>query len=247
MVTKSKLKEYGLDPNKIPRHIAIIMDGNGRWAKARGLSRIEGHRAAVKAVRETVEICVELGIKYLTLYAFSVDNWRRPKKEIDALMRLLKQFLKKESSKLMEHKIRLVAIGRLEELPAGVQEEIEKTISLTSNNKGLTLILALNYGGRSEIVDSVKSCIKDIKKGNIDINDINEEKFSDYLYTKNIPDPDLLIRTSGEYRISNFLLWQISYSEIWITPILWPDFRKKHLVQSIKEYGERERRYGGVK
>ena len=247
MITESKLKKYELDPNKIPRHIAIIMDGNGRWAKARGLSRIEGHRAAVKAVRETVEICVELGIEYLTLYAFSVDNWRRPKKEVDALMRLLKQFLKKERSKLMEHEIRLVAIGRLKELPLGVQEEIKKTTSLTRNNKGLTLILALNYGGRSEIVDSVKRCITDIKKGNIDINDINEENFSDYLYTKNIPDPDLLIRTSGEYRISNFLLWQISYSEIWITPILWPDFRKKHVVQSIKEYGERERRYGGVK
>ncbi len=240
------LEKYGLDPAKMPRHVAIIMDGNGRWAKKRALPRIRGHRAAEKTVRDIVEFSGEIGIQYLTLYAFSVENWQRPKSEVDALMRLLRQYLIKERPRLMENDVRLVCIGRRKGLPQQVQDELAKTIDLTRNNRGITVVVALNYGSRTEIVDAARQCVREALQGDLSPEQIGEELFSRFLYTADIPDPDLLIRTAGEYRVSNFLLWQISYSEIWITPVLWPDFRRKHMVEAFKEFAARERRYGGV-
>jgi undecaprenyl diphosphate synthase len=243
---KDPVEEYGLDRNAMPRHIAIVMDGNGRWARRRGLSRIEGHRKAVQAVRETVETCAELGIGYLTLYAFSVENWSRPKREIDALMRLLRRFIRQETPKIMKNRIRFRAIGRKRPLPPAVLADIRELERKTADNDGLTVVLAINYGGRSEIVDAVKRCASKVHRGELPLRQITEETFGEFLYTRGMPDPDLLIRTSGEHRLSNFLLWQTWYTELWVTPVLWPDFRRKHLIEAIKEYGRRERRFGGV-
>ncbi len=241
------LQQYGLDAAELPRHVAIIMDGNGRWARKRGLPRIQGHRAAVKSVRDIVEFSGEIGIEYLTLYAFSVENWRRPTTEVSSLMRLLRQYLVKERHRLMENMVRLICIGRMDGLPQEVQNELRETIDLTRNNRRLNVVLALNYGGRTEIVDAARACVRQGLEGNLSPEQIDEELFGRFLYTGDIPDPDLLIRTAGEYRISNFLLWQISYCEIWITPVLWPDFRREHMAEALKEFATRERRYGGVR
>lgn len=238
---ESLLKQ--LDFSRLPRHVAVIMDGNGRWARRRKLPRVKGHRAGARTVREVVETCARLGIKFLTLYAFSKENWKRPKKEVTTLWHLLENYLKKEDKVMMKNKLRLKVIGQREAIPLSTRRELERVEQLTKANARLTIILALNYGGRDEIVDAVKKIVKDEKA---DINDLDEDKFSRYLYTAQIPDPDLLIRTSGEMRVSNFLLWQIAYSEIWITAELWPDFRKKHLLQALVDYQKRERRFGDI-
>jgi undecaprenyl diphosphate synthase len=230
----------------IPRHVAIIMDGNGRWAKQRGLPRIEGHRAGAESVRRIVQACGELGVEYLTLYAFSVENWNRPKPEVSALMRLLEFYLKEEIPELQKNNVRLAAIGRLHELPLRAQRQLEKSITALSKNTGLTLVLALSYGGRAELVDAMRALGCEIKAGRLDISDIDESAVTRHLYTRNLPDPDLLIRTSGEMRVSNFLLWQISYAEIYVTDTLWPDFRKPELEAALADYSKRHRRFGRV-
>ncbi len=231
---------------KMPQHVAIIMDGNGRWAKQRGLPRIKGHEAGVESIRAAVNACGELGIRYLTLYAFSVENWSRPKAEVDALMKLLVFFLRKEVRELHKNGVRLRVIGRVSGLPKQAQQEIARAEEHTAANKGLTLLLALNYGGRSEIVDAARAFAADVEQGVRKIEDLNEETFGQYLYTRGIPDPELLIRTSGELRVSNFLLWQVSYTELWVTPVLWPEFRKEHLLNALDDYQKRQRRFGGV-
>ena len=233
-------------PKAIPRHVAIIMDGNGRWAKERGLPRIKGHEKGADAVRACVEACGDLRIEYLTLYAFSAENWQRPKAEVMALMRLLERFLKEKTPELLEKNVRLQAIGRLTDLPVACQRQLHKSIEQTAANNGLTLILALSYGGRLEIIDGIKSLLHAIELGHIDRAMIDVEMFSKHLYTRYYPDPDLLIRTSGEMRISNFLLWQLSYTEMYVTPKLWPDFGKEDLFAAVEEYGQRQRRYGGL-
>ena len=235
-----------IDLNKLPQHIAIIMDGNGRWARRQGAKRIFGHRNAVEAVRQTAEACAELGIKYLTLYAFSTENWKRPKAEISGLMELLVSTIKNETSTLTKNNIRLSSIGEISALPKRCQRELQESKEVTRQNDGLNLILALSYSGRWEIVEAVKDLLKDVKNGILDPEDVTNELFSDYLCTKNIPDPELLIRTSGELRVSNFLLWQIAYTELYITDILWPDFRKENLYEAIVAYQKRERRFGKV-
>jgi len=232
-----------LDLSRLPRHVAVIMDGNGRWAKKKNLPRIEGHRAGSKSVREIVETSARLGIKFLSLYAFSKENWKRPKKEVSTLWRLLENYLKKEDKVLVENQFRLRVIGERDAIPVSVRKELERVEELTKDFNRLTIILALNYGGRDEIVDAVKRIARD---KDCDVESMDEEKFARYLYTNNIPDPDLLVRTSGELRVSNFLLWQIAYSEIWITPVFWPDFRKKQLLQALVEYQKRERRFGDI-
>jgi undecaprenyl diphosphate synthase len=230
----------------VPRHVAIIMDGNGRWAKERGLPRIKGHEKGAQAVRECVEGCGELKIEYLTLYAFSAENWQRPKAEVFALMRLLEKFLKEKTPELQEKNVRLQAIGRLTDLPSRCQKQLHSSIEKTSSNNGLTLVLALSYGARLEIIDGIKSLLRAVELGHIDKAMIDVDMFSKHLYTRYYPDPDLLIRTSGEMRLSNFLLWQLSYTEMYVTPTLWPDFTKKDLFAAVNEYGRRQRRYGGV-
>jgi undecaprenyl diphosphate synthase len=230
----------------IPRHVAIIMDGNGRWAKERGLPRIKGHEQGAQAVRSCVEGCGDLRIEFLTLYAFSAENWNRPKAEVMALMQLLERFLKEKTQELREKNVRLQAIGRLTDLPTACQRQLHKSIEQTAENDGLTLILALSYGGRLEIIDGIKSLLRAFELGHIDRAMIDVEMFSKHLYTRYYPDPDLLIRTSGEMRISNFLLWQLSYTEMYVTPKLWPDFGKEDLLAAVKEFGRRQRRYGGV-
>ena len=238
MTHKDKI---GLD--KLPEHIAVIMDGNGRWAKKKGNSRIFGHRNGITAVRETVEAAAELGIKFLTLYAFSTENWNRPKMEVDALMSLLVSSLHEETPTLLKNNISLVTIGDISRLSEKVASQLKVAIEKTSHNTGLKLILALNYSGRWEIVDAVNRIKADAAAGKLNV-DITPEVFSNYLNTKNIPDPELLIRTSGEYRISNFLLWQIAYSELHFTPTLWPDFRKDDFYKAIVDFQKRERRFG---
>jgi undecaprenyl diphosphate synthase len=233
-----------IDFARLPRHIAIIMDGNGRWAKKRNLPRVEGHKAGSKSVREVVETCARIGIKYLTLYAFSKENWKRPRSEISTLWRLLEDYLKKDYKVLKKNQLRLKVIGQREALPASVQKELARVENLTKDYDRMTIIMALNYGGRAEIVEAVKNIFHD---NSTEINTLDEDKFSRYLFTAEIPDPDLLIRTSGEMRVSNFLLWQIAYSEIWITPEFWPDFRKKHLLQALVDYQRRERRFGDIR
>jgi len=230
----------------VPRHIAIIMDGNGRWARGRGLPRIKGHEKGADAVRACVEACGELKVDYLTLYAFSAENWQRPKTEVFALMKLLERFLKERTPEMMEKNVRLQAIGRLTDLPASCQKQLHESIERTSANTGLTLILALSYGARLEIIDGIKSLLRQIESGHIDRAMIDVEMFSKHLYTRYYPDPDLLIRTSGEMRLSNFLLWQLSYTEMYVTQTLWPDFTKKDLYEAVEDYGRRHRRYGGV-
>jgi len=235
-----------MEASKLPRHIAIIMDGNGRWATERGLTRNRGHREGVNSVREITRECAKLGIKQLTLYAFSVENWKRPKAEVNFLMRMLRRFLVQERKEIMDNDIRLAAIGRLHELPKGVRKELRETMEMSGDNKGMTLCLALNYGGRTEIVDAAARIARGVEDGSIRPGDIDEEMFARHLYTSGMPEPDLLIRTSGEMRVSNFLLWQMSYTEIYVTRVLWPDFRKKELMKAIREYAKRERRFGGI-
>ncbi len=232
--------------DNIPKHIAIIMDGNGRWARKRGLPRIIGHREGMARVREIVRACVELDIRILTLYAFSVENWKRPKSEINTLMRFLEEFLERERDNLIKNEIRLKIIGRFNEFPRSISDKLNKIEHITQDNKKLFLNLALNYGGRAEIVDATKKVIKEVLENKLRVEDIDEKVFANYLYTAGIPDPDLLIRTSGEMRISNFLLWQVSYCEIYITQKYWPDFKKKDLEIAITEYQQRERRFGGI-
>lgn len=229
-----------------PKHIAIIMDGNGRWAKSRNLPRWKGHEAGAESVREVIDACIEANVQYLTLYAFSTENWNRPKPEVTALMKLLEKFLTSHTSDLQKNNVKLQAIGRLNDLTEGPMNALSKTISETRNNTKLNLILALSYGAREEIVDAVNNIIKLTKEGNLDDSKLTTSSFAKHLYTKNIPDPDLLIRTSGEMRISNFLLWQISYSEIFISNKLWPDFNKDDLFKAIDSFAQRDRRYGEV-
>jgi len=230
----------------IPTHVAIIMDGNGRWAKTRHLPRVEGHRNGVESVRTVVRAAGEVGVKYLTLYAFSVENWNRPKDEVDTLMKYLAKFLKNEIGELNRNNVRLEAIGQIYRLPEFVQEQLRKTKAALEKNNGLTLILALSYGGRSELVEAARAIATKCKDGALDPAEINQEIFSQHLYTRNYPDPDLLIRTSGEMRVSNFLLWQISYAEFVVTPTLWPDFRRAQFFEAIEEYTRRHRRFGLV-
>jgi len=230
----------------IPRHVAIIMDGNGRWAQQRRLPRIEGHRAGAESVRAIVRACGELGIDYLTVYALSSENWNRPRAEVAALMHLLEFYLQREIPELNKNNVRLAAIGRIHELPGSAQKQLQKSIEALSKNTGLTLILSLSYGSRAKIVDAVRSIAQEVKAGRLDVADIEEKVISQHLYTRGIPDPDLLIRTSGEMRVSNFLLWQISYAEIYVTETLWPDFRKPELIKAIEDYGKRHRRFGRV-
>ena len=239
----ASLKE-NIDFNNLPRHIAVIMDGNGRWAKRKGAARIFGHRNAIQAVKDITEGCGEIGIKYLTLYAFSTENWGRPKEEIDGLMELLVNTLQKEISTLHENQVRLLTIGGIDHLPAVCQKNLMEAKEATKNNSGLTLLLALNYSGRWELVQAAKKMAKEVKAGAIALEDITESQFAGYLDTAGIPDPELLIRTSGEIRISNFLLWQMAYSELYFTKTLWPDFRREDLYEAICEYQKRERRFG---
>ncbi|MSU19855.1 MAG: isoprenyl transferase [Pedosphaera sp.] len=230
----------------LPAHVAIIMDGNGRWAKERHLPRVEGHRNGVESVRVTLRAAGEVGVKYLTLYAFSVENWNRPKDEVDTLMRYLARYLKNEIGELNRSNVRLEAIGQIYRLPEFVQEQLEKTKAALARNNGLTLILALSYGSRTEIVEAVRRIAAKAKEGTIEPAEIGEQLVSQHLYTGHWPDPDLLIRTSGEMRLSNFLLWQISYAEFVVTPTLWPDFRRAQLFEALEEYARRHRRFGGL-
>ena len=230
----------------LPQHVAVIMDGNGRWAKQRGYPRVEGHRQGAESARAIIRNAGELGIKYLTLYAFSAENWNRPKEEVDALMKYLVHYLKTEVPDLNKNNVRLEAIGQIWRLPENVQEQLRKSTAALAKNNGLTLLLALSYGSRIEIVDAVRRLAEKVKSGQIEPADITEKMVSDHLWTRNIPDPDLMIRTSGEMRVSNFLLWQISYAELVITPTLWPDFRKPQLYAALEEYARRNRRFGGV-
>lgn len=236
-----------LDPKRLPAHIAIIMDGNGRWAKQRNYPRIMGHKAGVDPVRTVVESCAQLGLEALTLYAFSVENWKRPRHEIEGLWRLLRFYLRRELPNLMRNDIQLVAIGRLESLPAPVQQELQSVMDRTSSNRGMRLNLAINYGGRTELVDAVNAMLENAKlEGNLDALEITEEGIGEHLYTAGLKDPDLLIRTSGEMRLSNFLLWQIAYAELYVTDTLWPDFTRTELLEAVSEYQNRERRFGGL-
>jgi undecaprenyl diphosphate synthase len=230
----------------LPAHVAIIMDGNGRWAKQRSLPRIEGHRHGAESVRAVVRAAGEVGIKYLSLYAFSVENWSRPKEEVDTLMKYLDRYLRNEVGELQKNNVRLEVIGQIYRLPEFVQAQLRKTMAALANNKGLTLVLALSYGGRTEIVEAVRSIATEVQQGKLDAAEIDEQVVAQHLYTHNLPDPDLLIRTSGEMRISNFLLWQISYTELVVTPTLWPDFRKAQFFEALEEYTRRHRRFGGV-
>jgi undecaprenyl diphosphate synthase len=233
-----------IDLDRLPRHIAIIMDGNGRWAKRRRLPRIAGHRAGIRAVRQAVEASARLGVPYLTLYAFSVENWKRPHTEIKLLMALLREYLKKEIGELNRQNIRLAVIGRVQDLPRTVQADLHTALEKTRENTGMRLTLALNYGARTELVDAVKALVEQAKhNGTLSI---DESTITQCLYTHDVPDPDLLIRTSGEMRLSNFLLWQVAYSEIWVTDTLWPDFTQQDLFQAIIDFQKRERRYGGL-
>ncbi len=243
----SSIKAQYSDLLNLPQHISIIMDGNGRWAKKRLLNRIKGHEKGAETVKMVVRVCREIGIRYLTLFAFSTENWQRPKNEITALMSLLKRFLQSEHQSLMENEIRLNVIGQMKKLPEDVQEALNRTMHHTKNNKGLQINLALSYGGRSEIVNMVRRIAEKVQSGILSPEAIDENLVGKYLYTRDIPDPDLLIRTSGEMRISNFLLWQIAYSEIFVTDTLWPDFSEDEFLSIIKTYQSRERRFGGVK
>ena len=233
-----------LDLHNLPRHIAVIMDGNGRWAKKKGAMRVFGHKNAVEAVRDTTEACAELGIGYLTLYAFSTENWKRPQAEVSALMELLVMTIRNELQTLQKNNVQLQAIGNLQSLPDKCQRELREAMEKTSGNTGLTLILALSYSGRWEILEAAKELAAKVKAGTLDPEEIDETIFEQHLNTSQIPDPELLIRTSGEMRISNFLLWQIAYTELYITEVLWPDFRRDHLYEGIYAYQKRERRFG---
>ncbi len=236
-----------LDPKRLPGHIAIIMDGNGRWARQRNFPRIMGHKAGVDPVRTVVETCAQLRLEALTLYAFSVENWKRPRHEIEGLWRLLGFYLRRELPNLMQNEIQLMAIGRLESLPGSVQDELHSAVDKTAQNRGMRLNLAINYGGRTELVDAVNSILDTARvEGSLDALEVTEEAIAGHLYTAGLRDPDLLIRTSGEMRISNFLLWQIAYAELYVTETLWPDFTRTELLEAILVYQNRERRFGGL-
>ncbi|GAB3541673.1 isoprenyl transferase [Spirosoma fluminis] len=239
------MKEH-IDPSNLPQHIAVIMDGNGRWAKQQGAARVFGHRNAIKAVREVTEGCAELGVKYLTLYAFSTENWNRPKIEVDALMTLLVHTIRGEIKTLMDNNVRLTTIGNTESLPTDCRRELAEAMRETSQNTGLTLVLALSYSGRWEILEAVRQLAADVRDGKLTPTEIDEAAFSQHLSTSGIPDPELMIRTSGEMRISNFMLWQLAYSELYMPDVLWPDFRKQHLYEAILNYQRRERRFGKI-
>jgi undecaprenyl diphosphate synthase len=232
------------DRENLPEHIAIIMDGNGRWAQKHALGRIAGHRKGSEAVRRVVRSCRKLGVKYLTLYAFSSENWSRPEEEVNALMNLLVRYLRSEEKELMDNGIRLTAIGNIAALPDRVKKTLQKTMDKTAGNREMTLVLALNYGGRDEILEAVRKALAERDQGKLVTGKLTPELFSSYLYTAGIPDPDLLIRTSGEYRVSNFLLWQTAYTEFFFTDVLWPDFSEEHLTEAISDYQRRERRFG---
>jgi undecaprenyl diphosphate synthase len=238
------MHERRIRAEAIPRHVAIIMDGNGRWAESRGLDRIEGHRAGIESVRAVVRAAHELGVQILTLYAFSTENWSRPKGEVDALMALLERYLVSEIEELDRNGLRLRAMGRLERLPDSVRDRVAEAVARTRDNTEMTVLFALSYGGRTEIADAARKLARDVEQGKIDPEAIDEKTFANYLYEPDLPDPDLLIRTGGEARVSNFLLWQIAYAELHVTDVMWPDFRKSHLVEAIGEYQRRERRYG---
>jgi len=236
-----------INPDRLPAHIAIIMDGNGRWARRRNLPRVAGHRAGIGPVRVTVETCAQMGLQALTLYAFSVENWKRPRTEVDMLWRLLKLYLRSELPDMLRHDIRFTAIGRLDDLPDFVRAELDQTLRATASNRGLQLNLAINYGGRAELVDAVKRLVEDARRHDAEHGmRIDEDAISARLYTAGMPDPDLLIRTSGEMRISNFLLWQIAYAELYVTETLWPDFSRTELLRAILDYQKRDRRFGGL-
>ena len=244
MVSKSLTPEELIARGNIPRHVAIIMDGNGRWAKARGVPRLMGHRAGRDSVREAINGCVDLGVEVLTLYTFSVENWQRPAREVGALMTILRQTIRAERKDLRDHNVRLQVIGRTRDLPEAVREEISDAQRYLEHSDGMLLNLALSYSGRAEILDGVRRLVKDAREHGIDPAKIDDELMASYLYTAGLPDPDLLIRTSGEMRISNFMLWQLAYTELWITDTLWPDFRRRHLYQAVADFQGRERRFG---
>jgi undecaprenyl diphosphate synthase len=235
-----------LDLTRLPRHVAVIMDGNGRWAQKRHLPRIAGHRSGTQSARTTIETCARLKIEALTLYAFSVENWRRPKTEIDFLMQLLREYLKKEMPLIQRNEIRMRFLGRIDELAPAVQKDVREAMEKTAGNKGMVLCVALNYGGRAEIVDAMNAILNE-RNGSEAAARITEEQLAQHLYTEGLPDPDLLIRTSGEMRVSNFLLWQIAYAEIFVTETLWPDFNRARLLEALVEFQKRERRYGGIR
>ncbi len=240
------LELAGISRDRLPRHIAVIMDGNGRWAQRRGFPRIEGHRRGVSSVRTIVEECARLGIEQLSLYCLSSENWKRPQREIDFLMRLLEQYVIEERGEIMRQEIRFTMIGRREGLSKGVLREVAKTTDASAVNGGMRLCLAVNYGSRGEIIDTVQKIARQVQRGELQPEEITEEVFSEALYTAGMPDPDLLIRTAGEMRISNFLLWQISYAEIWVTEKCWPEFRSEDLIEALRSFGTRERRFGGL-
>ena len=240
------LKDLGIAPEQVPPHIAIIMDGNGRWARQRGWPRVFGHQEGVKVVNTITTAASQLGVKYLTLYSFSIENWRRPKEEVDALMQLCVDYLVGERPTMMEHNVRLVHVGRREGLSQRVLDTFDETIQYTAGNTGLSLCLALNYGSRTEIVDGVRRIARRVQAGTLRPEDIDDATISNALYTAGIPDPDLVVRTAGQLRISNFLLWQISYAEIYVMDVFWPDFTEQHLLAAIQEYVRRERRFGGL-
>lgn len=243
---QQELQSLGLTSARLPRHIAVIMDGNGRWARERGFPRIEGHRRGVKSVRIIVEECARIGIEQLTLYCLSNENWKRPPRELDLLIRLLKQFVVEERSEIMRQNLQFATIGRRDSLPAEVLREMDKTIECSRNNRGMRLCLALDYGSRTEIVDAVRAIAASAAEGRLDPAKIDEGVIADHLYTNGMADPDLVIRTAGEMRVSNFLLWQISYAELWVTEKRWPEFRQAELHQALRDYASRDRRFGGL-
>ncbi len=243
----SELESTGLQPDRLPKHIAVIMDGNGRWAQSRCLPRIEGHRRGVKTVRIVIEECSRIGIEQLTLYCLSSENWKRPKKELDMLMHLLEQYVIEERSEIMRQNLRFTTIGRRNGLGTSVLREVDKTIDCSRDNKGMRLCLALNYGSRRELVDAVRAIAGQAARGELNPEEISEQTIDSHLYTAGMVDPDLVIRTAGEMRISNFLLWQISYAELWVTEKCWPEFRKPDLIDALKDYASRQRRFGGLK
>ena len=244
MSNRTPTAEELIARGNVPRHVAIIMDGNGRWAKARGVPRLMGHRAGRESVREVVRACASLGVEVLTLYTFSVENWQRPAREVSALMTILRQTLKAERRELRDNNVRLQVVGRTQDLPAAVRDEIARTQAYLSGCDGMLLNLALSYSGRAEIVDAVRRLVADAREHRFEPGRIDDELLGSYLYTAGLPDPDLLIRTSGEMRISNFLLWQLAYTELWITDTLWPDFRRRHLFEAVADFQKRDRRFG---
>ncbi|MDK2824132.1 MAG: undecaprenyl diphosphate synthase [Clostridia bacterium] len=243
---KVNIEKKDILKKPLPKHIAIIMDGNGRWATKRGLPRVAGHRAGVESLKNIVEFCLEINIPYLTVYAFSTENWKRPREEVNTLMNLMVEYIQKELEILDKNGVRINPIGKLDDLPVYTLEYITNAYLQTKNNNRLVLNVALNYGGRAEIIQAVRMISENVKKGILTIDEVNENLFSQYLYTTNQPDPDLMIRPSGEMRISNFLLWQLAYTELWVTNVLWPDFKPHHLIKAIYDFQNRERRFGGL-